>query len=122
MSFAAVLGSLLGLLVTPMVVLAIIQIYLYKSSPLNTIPGPYLAQFTNVWRLCDHLKRRPERTQQALHAKYGPVVRIGPNMVSLSDPELVRLVYDSRGQFFKVSLRTCRPYPPGTGLGDHDQS
>ncbi|CAG8980606.1 hypothetical protein HYALB_00013761, partial [Hymenoscyphus albidus] len=36
-----------------------------------------------------------------LHGKHGPAVRIGPNVVSLSDPHLIKTVYSTRGNFLK---------------------
>lgn len=80
----------------------ILQIMSYLNSPLRHIPGPFLAKFTNLWRLLDTWGGRLELTHQLLHEKYGPAVRIGPNMISLSDPSLIRTIYDSRGTFLKV--------------------
>ena len=37
-----------------------------------------------------------------LHEQYGSAVRLGPNLVSLSDPDLIKVVYDVRGSFVKV--------------------
>lgn len=74
----------------------------YLHSPLRRIPGPFLAKFTNLWRLFDVWGGRVELTHQLLHEKYGSAVRIGPDLVSLSDPTLLRTIYDSRGTFLKV--------------------
>jgi hypothetical protein len=43
-----------------------------------------------------------ELTHQKLHEKYGFAVRLGPDLVSVSDPSLIRTIYDSRGAFLKV--------------------
>lgn len=75
---------------------------LYVQSPLKHIPGPFLARFTNIWRLADQLTGRSHRTQARLHERYGSAVRLGPNLVSLSDPSLLKVVYDARGNFIKV--------------------
>jgi len=75
----------------------------YLRSPLKKLPGPYLAQFTDVWRLWNHYTQTHIETQQALHAKYGNVVRIGPKTVSVTDPELIKTIYSTRGTFVKVS-------------------
>ena len=85
-------------------VLVIRQVFLHLNSPLRGIPGPFFARYTNLWRFFDHLEGRADLTQRILHEKYGPVVRLGPNMISLSDPEMIRVVYDARGNFKKVSL------------------
>ncbi|KAI9842249.1 MAG: hypothetical protein M1837_007394 [Sclerophora amabilis] len=41
-----------------------------------------------------------------LHAKYGPIVRIGPNHVSLSDPEALRAIYSTKSVFTKTAFYT----------------
>lgn len=91
-------GIGLGLLVVSHVVA-------YLRSPLKDIPGPLLAKFTNLWRLIDHYKATQIGTQRRLHEELGPAVRIGPNVVSLSDPALLKKVYSTRGEYLKV----CRP-------------
>lgn len=74
----------------------------YLRSPLRNIPGPFIAKFTNLWRLWDHYNQTHIETQQELHQKYGKAVRIGPNTVSFSDPDLVKTIYSTRGTFTKV--------------------
>ena len=39
-----------------------------------------------------------------MHEKYGPVVRIGPNVLSLNYPELISTIYDTKGNYQKVSV------------------
>ena len=39
-----------------------------------------------------------------MHEKYGPVVRIGPNVLSLDYPELIPTIYDTKGTYRKVSI------------------
>ncbi|KAF7533928.1 hypothetical protein G7054_g6664 [Neopestalotiopsis clavispora] len=72
-----------------------------KTSPLRGIPGPVIAQFTDLWRVVDHWRGTHIETQQRLHEKYGAAVRIGPNVVSLSDDSLLSTVYSTRGNFLK---------------------
>jgi hypothetical protein len=68
---------------------------------LNTIPGPVAASLTDFWRLFQVWGRRPELWHNALHEKYGPVVRIGPKTVSISDPKAVQVVYAVNGGYIK---------------------
>lgn len=75
----------------------------YYRSPLKDIPGPFLAKITNLWRLFDVWGGRPELTQRMLHRKYGSAVRLGPNVVSLSDPRLIKTIYSTRGEYLKAS-------------------
>lgn len=37
-----------------------------------------------------------------LHDQHGPVVRIGPNTLSLNTPELVKTIYGTDGRWLKV--------------------
>ncbi|TGO46446.1 hypothetical protein BCON_0325g00140 [Botryotinia convoluta] len=78
----------------------------YFTSPLKSIPGPFLAKFTNFWRLIDTYNGRAEPTHKFLHEKYGQAVRIGPNLVSLNDPNLVRTIYSLKGDFLKSDFYT----------------
>ncbi|KAI1277295.1 cytochrome P450 [Xylaria sp. FL0933] len=64
-------------------------------SPLAKIPGPKLAALT-YWYECYYDIAQPAQYAfkfKALHHRYGPVVRIGPNDVSISDPDFVDAVY-----------------------------
>lgn len=74
----------------------------YLRSPLKTFPGPVLASFTNIWRMQDVAKGRCDVTHNKLHRKYGPAVRMGPNLLSLSDPDLISQVYNTKNPWLKV--------------------
>ncbi|QSZ36124.1 hypothetical protein DSL72_007249 [Monilinia vaccinii-corymbosi] len=76
----------------------------YFNSPLKRIPGPFLAKFTNLWRLWDVYGGRAELTHQLLHQKYGQAVRIGPNVVSLSDTKLIPTIYSRKEEFLKSNF------------------
>ncbi|KAF4975214.1 hypothetical protein FZEAL_7971 [Fusarium zealandicum] len=60
---------------------------------LNKYPGPLVASLTDWWRFFDVYGQRPERTLQALHAKHGDIVRIGPNALSFADPAVLKSIY-----------------------------
>ena len=78
----------------------------YFTPRINHIPGPFLAKFTNLWRLINVWKGRADVTQLRLHKKYGPAVRLGPNMISLDDPTLIPIVYSSKDKWIKSDLYT----------------
>jgi len=46
---------------------------LYKryASPLRNVPGPFAASFTRLWKLRQMYKGDMEKTNIALHRKYG---------------------------------------------------
>lgn len=99
----AVLGSLVVKALALGVVLAIARVVIgYFTSPLKDIPGPFMAKFTNFWRMYDYWCCSHTSNHQKLHNELGPAVRLGPNLVSLSDPELIKQVYSTRGDFVKV--------------------
>jgi hypothetical protein len=72
------------------------------------LPGPRIAAYTDLWRLWVVWKRRPEKVLLALHKNYGPIVRLGPKTVSISDPEAIKTIYALNAGFVKVS----NPPPP----------
>lgn len=69
---------------------------------LRHIPGPLLASFTNFQRMYWVTTKRAHVILQNAHEKYGQVVRIGPNMVSISNPEAIPTVYTTKPGFPKV--------------------
>lgn len=71
-------------------------------SPLRSIPGPFLAKSTDIWRAYHTHKGCVDRKHVELHRKYGSAVRIGPNCVSISDPSLIRTIYSTRNPWKKV--------------------
>lgn len=77
------------------------SLYAALSSPLRSVPGPFLARFTRLWYLRRVSKGQFEKENIALHRKYGPIVRLTPNMYSIDAPEVVQLVYGVGSKFAK---------------------
>ncbi|EGU74661.1 hypothetical protein HZS61_005666 [Fusarium oxysporum f. sp. conglutinans] len=92
--WAYLTAAVVGLLVTKLLVNK-------YGNGLNGIPGPALASFTDLWRFLDVYRRRPEVTQIALHEKYGTVVRLGPNTVSIADPAAIQTIYAHNSGYTK---------------------
>lgn len=61
---------------------------------LRHVPGPALASFSYAWAVSKLLGQRGE-DYEALR-QYGPVVRVGPRQVLVSDPEAYRQVNGAR--------------------------
>ena len=61
--------------------------------PLRHVPGPFLARWTDLWRLFVVWGRKAHTVQLQLHKKHGDVVRLGPNCVSVSAPEVTGSIY-----------------------------
>ncbi|KAH9885148.1 cytochrome P450 [Xylariomycetidae sp. FL2044] len=82
---------------------------------LSHVPGPFWAKFTNWQRVLWVQTQRAHEIHQAAHEKYGPVVRFGPNMVSLADPEWITTLYPMRPGFPKSEFYA--PLMPYTRQG-----
>ncbi|KAH8659369.1 cytochrome P450 [Tricladium varicosporioides] len=98
-------------------ILTLVAVYLvisYLRSPLKSIPGPFVAKFTNLWRFFDTYGGRTELTQYILHERFGPFVRLGPNIISLSDPALLRTIYNARGDYLKSEFYAGNDAKMGT--------
>ncbi|KAL2264593.1 hypothetical protein VTJ83DRAFT_7103 [Remersonia thermophila] len=67
------------------------------TSPLKRYPGPFLARWTNLYRWWQVYKGNYAPHIKKLHEKYGPVVRLGPNMLDIDLPELSRVIYGTVG-------------------------
>jgi hypothetical protein len=70
---------------------------------LRRLPGPFLARFSGLYRLSMVAGGRAPGEYQKIHEKYGRIVRVGPNHVSISDPSMIPLVYGIGSKFLKVS-------------------
>ena len=82
-------------------------VYARYLHPFHDIPGPFLASISRLWMGASVLSGRAEHTQRALHQKYGPLVRIAPNEVSVADPEAIKVIYNIKSGFTKTDF-----YPP----------
>ncbi|CAH0025357.1 unnamed protein product [Clonostachys rhizophaga] len=74
---------------------------------LHNIPGPWIAGFSDLWRLFLVRRRHAQEEHIALHQKYGPIVRLGPRAVSIADPDAIKIIYSpsagwSKSQFYPV--------------------
>lgn len=68
-----------------------------------SIPGPPLAGFSNLWRFWNALRQNQHDTQIDLHRQYNStLVRIGPRVVSFSEPEWIPKVYGLTSGFTKT--------------------
>lgn len=87
---------MIGIIAVPIVFL----IYNYVIYPLffnplirQGIPGPLHYKLSSFFILNDSRLEKRNALLQKLHLKYGPVVMIGPNEVSLNTVELMKKVY-----------------------------
>lgn len=64
----------------------------YNSVP-RAVPGPFIARFTSLYRFFAVLYFDPHEDQNELHKHYGPLVRLGPDMVSIRGASYVAQIY-----------------------------
>lgn len=80
-------------------------------SPLRTVKGPFLARFTNLWYFRRVANGSFEFENIDLHQKYGPVVRLAPNMYSIDDAEVIKAVYSISSKFPKSDWYDAWKHP-----------
>ncbi|KAG4443116.1 hypothetical protein IFR05_001442 [Cadophora sp. M221] len=75
--------------------LSILYLLIYRIAfhPLRNIPGPFLAKITGHWRNDRTWRGTWHDDILRLHERYGPVVRIAPNEVSVVDQKAIKLLY-----------------------------
>lgn len=76
-----------------LIVLILFFIRRVYFSPLTKIPGPKLAALTSLYYTYHEFKGDRHLFIDSLHHKYGPIVRIGPNYVAISDTAAVKEIY-----------------------------
>ena len=84
-------------LVSPWLLLAV-PVFFYllpylRNWQIRKFPGPFPAQFTNLWLLSVCRRGKRYWIVDQVHKKLGPVVRIQPNHVSIADDEAIQLIY-----------------------------
>jgi hypothetical protein len=103
-------------LLLTLLTLTLLLIHLYTTLNLlpTSIPGPYLARFTNLYRFL--LQRRGQLRPRllTLHSQYGPIIRYGPRSISLSTHAAIAPIYTSN----TPSLPTAPSYSVLLGIKD----
>ncbi|KAL8657032.1 MAG: hypothetical protein Q9226_002324 [Calogaya cf. arnoldii] len=75
-----------------------------RNRSLRRVPGPPLARFTNLWLLYHARRGRRYLAVDAAHKRYGPMVRIQPDHVSIADPDAIPIIYSHTGGWTKSSF------------------
>ena len=69
-------------------------VWSYLTDPLRAFPSAHWSSsISNWWRVFDVLSRKCQLTSINLHEKHGSAVRMGPNIVSISDPVALKDVF-----------------------------
>ena len=77
-------------------------IYARLLHPYRDVPGPYLASVSTWWRWYAVRYSVESKLHHALHEKYGPLVRIAPDEISIADPHAIDTI--SRPDFLKTEF------------------
>ncbi|SCN65580.1 related to benzoate 4-monooxygenase cytochrome P450 [Fusarium fujikuroi] len=92
--------------VSAAITVALLTAFLWRlyNDPLSHIPGPLVARFTPIWLWWLTWTGVECRVIDRLHKKYGPVVRIAPNEVDVSDGAALNLIYIKNGGYMKSPI------------------
>jgi cytochrome P450 len=82
-----------AMLATLAVVLLSFFTYRALLHPLAHIPGPFLAKFTGWWRHYHYFRGTWHDDILKVHRKYGRIVRIAPNELSVVDVDATKQLY-----------------------------
>ena len=72
---------------------------------LSHVRGPLLASLTDLWRAYHQNVGDHAAFYIDMHEKYGPIVRVGPNTIHVSDARAIPAIYTAHGEFRKVGDR-----------------
>ncbi|KAF2730192.1 cytochrome P450 [Polyplosphaeria fusca] len=72
-----------------------------RNWSIRSIPGPFPAQFSNLWLLWQCRQGKRYLAVDAAHKKHGKLVRIQPNHVSVADVDAIQQIYGHGNGFLK---------------------
>jgi cytochrome P450 len=95
------------LLLIPTTILLLLALHRTYNHPLSQIPGPLLSRLTSLPLYISSYLGHEARLLTSLHALHGPIIRIGPNEVLISDGAVLPQIYTtsenaSKGGFLKA--------------------
>lgn len=73
----------------------------YFQKGLYKIPGPWTRKFTTLPRIISVYKGKSHEDDIRLHDKYGKIVRLAPNLLSISDTDEIKKIYGIGTNFYK---------------------
>lgn len=92
-------------LITPYTLLLLPVLYYIlpylRNWSIRSIPAPFPAAFSNLWLLWQARKGTRYLAVHEAHKKYGTLVRIQPNHVSIADAEAIPQIYGHGNGFLK---------------------
>ncbi|KAJ9657594.1 hypothetical protein H2198_004240 [Neophaeococcomyces mojaviensis] len=101
MTFAGFLAEYRSYIRVFLILIAWYFIHTRQRRYLSKIPGPLLASFSPIPRLLSVARGSRQNTDIALHRKYGHLVRVAPNVVSVSVSSAIPVIYGASTKFEK---------------------
>jgi hypothetical protein len=83
-------------------------VYLKYISEYSDIPGPFLASISPLWKVYGAWNGTLHKDILKGHQKYGRLLRIAPDEISISDPEAIKIIYGIGSGFTKVFLQKLK--------------
>ena len=108
---------ILDALLTPYTAVVLVLLYYLvpwlKRWHYLDIPAPFPASFSNLWLLYQCRRGRRYQAVHDAHQKYGKLVRIQPNHISIADDSAIQAVYGHGNGFLKTyAVFVLIPPPP----------
>jgi benzoate 4-monooxygenase len=75
--------------------------YFSSNASIRDVPGPLAAKFSSLWLLLQARRGRRYLSVDDAHRKYGKLVRIQPDHVSIADASAIPIVYGHGNGFLK---------------------
>lgn len=97
-----------GLILISLTVSSLLTLLVYRAffGPLSHIPGPLVCRLTSLWTYYHSYIGDECTLIDELHKTYGPVIRIAPNEVCISDGAALAPIYSEKGGFLKAPCYT----------------
>ncbi|TFY77232.1 hypothetical protein EWM64_g6780 [Hericium alpestre] len=77
-----------------------LSLVIYRLSPLHPLakyPGPPIATLTDFWGAWQFWNGHQHTVTKALRDRYGPIIRVAPNKLSIVDVDIVSFVLSTTG-------------------------
>lgn len=88
----------------PLAIPSLLILYLVSNryqKGLRQVPGPFLNSLSTLPRIWSVYRGHHHLDDLQLHAKYGKVVRVGPNLISIADTSEINQLYGITTKFVK---------------------
>jgi len=94
-----------------MLLLASLMWIVYQTTlcPLSKFPGPFWAKVNPLWPLYQFFTGERHKTFKHLHHKYGDIVRVGINELSVCNVEAPKAIYGQNSNFIKAPRYNMLP-------------